>query len=141
MYDVLIIGGGNAGISAAARLLKKGVSDVAVIEPKQVHTYKPLLSYVGAGQAPLTEAERTQRSVTPEGCVWLEDSVVSVDPTERSVRCASGMEYGYRDLVLGQGLIADEALCPDPQAIIDAFEPEFAQLLAVTLMLPWGELE
>lgn len=36
------------------------------------------------------------------------------------------------------GVIADTALCPDPQAIIDAFEPEFAQLLAVTLMLPWG---
>lgn len=38
------------------------------------------------------------------------------------------------------GVIADEALCPDPQAIIDAFEPEFAQLLAVTLMLPWGSI-
>ena len=37
------------------------------------------------------------------------------------------------------GVIADEALCPDPQAIIDAFAPEFAQLLSVTLMLPWGE--
>lgn len=37
------------------------------------------------------------------------------------------------------GLIADEALCPDPQAIIDAFEPAFAQLLTVTLMLPWHE--
>ena len=37
------------------------------------------------------------------------------------------------------GVIADSALCPDPQQIIDAFEPEFAQLLAVTLMLPWGE--
>lgn len=36
------------------------------------------------------------------------------------------------------GLIADEALCPDPQAIIDAFEPEFQQLLTVTLMLPWN---
>ncbi|WP_037220104.1 FAD/NAD(P)-binding oxidoreductase [Rhodococcus sp. JG-3] len=118
MYDVLIIGGGNAGISAAARLLKKGVSDVAVIEPKQVHTYKPLLSYVGAGQAPLTEAERTQRSVIPEGCVWLEDSVVSVDPAERSVRCASGIEYGYRDLVLGQGLIADEAALPGVHAAL-----------------------
>ncbi|MBY4214918.1 NAD(P)/FAD-dependent oxidoreductase [Rhodococcus fascians] len=118
MYDVLIIGGGNAGISAAARLLKKGVSDVAVIEPKQVHTYKPLLSYVGAGQAPLTEAERTQRSVIPEGCVWLEDSVVSVDPAARSVRCASGMEYGYRDLVLGQGLIADEAALPGVHAAL-----------------------
>lgn len=39
------------------------------------------------------------------------------------------------------GVIADSALCPDPQRIIDAFEPEFAQLLAVTLMLPWGEVE
>lgn len=38
------------------------------------------------------------------------------------------------------GVIADEALCPDPQAIIDAFEPEFAQLLAVTLMLPWEQV-
>jgi diacylglycerol O-acyltransferase / wax synthase len=38
------------------------------------------------------------------------------------------------------GVIADEALCPDPQAIIDAFEPEFAQLLAVTLMLPWESI-
>ena len=37
------------------------------------------------------------------------------------------------------GVIADSALCPDPQQIIDAFEPEFAQLLAVTLMLPWGD--
>ena len=37
-------------------------------------------------------------------------------------------------------VIADEALCPDPQAIIDAFEPEFAQLLAVTLMLPWEQV-
>ena len=36
------------------------------------------------------------------------------------------------------GVISDSALCPDPQRIIDAFEPEFAQLLAVTLMLPWG---
>ena len=37
------------------------------------------------------------------------------------------------------GVISDSALCPDPQQIIDAFEPEFAQLLAVTLMLPWGD--
>ena len=39
------------------------------------------------------------------------------------------------------GLITDEALCPDPQAIIDRFEPEFDQLLWVTLMMPWGDAE
>ena len=27
---------------------------------------------------------------------------------------------------------------PDPQAIIDRFEPEFEKLLLLTLMLPWG---
>ena len=36
------------------------------------------------------------------------------------------------------GLITDKKLCPDPQAIIDRFEPEFEKLLMVTLMLPWG---
>jgi diacylglycerol O-acyltransferase / wax synthase len=35
------------------------------------------------------------------------------------------------------GLITDEGLCPNPQAIIDEFEPEFAKLSIVTLMLPW----
>jgi diacylglycerol O-acyltransferase / wax synthase len=36
------------------------------------------------------------------------------------------------------GLITDGKLCPDPQAIIDRFEPEFEKLLLVTMMLPWG---
>ncbi len=36
------------------------------------------------------------------------------------------------------GLITDERLCPDPQAIIDRFEPEFDQLTLVALMLPWA---
>jgi len=37
------------------------------------------------------------------------------------------------------GLITDAKLCPDPQAIIDRFQPEFDNLLLLTLMLPWGE--
>jgi WS/DGAT/MGAT family acyltransferase len=37
------------------------------------------------------------------------------------------------------GLITDAALCPDPQAVIDRFEPEFQQLLLLALMLPWGD--
>jgi diacylglycerol O-acyltransferase / wax synthase len=39
------------------------------------------------------------------------------------------------------GLITDEALCPDPQAVIDRFQPEFDKLLLVTLMLPWARLD
>jgi diacylglycerol O-acyltransferase / wax synthase len=35
------------------------------------------------------------------------------------------------------GLITDRALCPNPQQIIDRFEPEFQKLLVLALMLPW----
>ncbi len=35
------------------------------------------------------------------------------------------------------GLIADAGLCPDPQAIVAHFEPEFQHLLTLALMLPW----
>jgi WS/DGAT/MGAT family acyltransferase len=35
------------------------------------------------------------------------------------------------------GLITDSALCPDPEGIIDRFEPEFNKLLLLTMMLPW----
>jgi diacylglycerol O-acyltransferase len=37
------------------------------------------------------------------------------------------------------GLITDEALCDDPQAIVDCFGPEFEKLLMLSMMLPWGE--
>ncbi|WP_234413899.1 wax ester/triacylglycerol synthase family O-acyltransferase [Ideonella sp. A 288] len=36
------------------------------------------------------------------------------------------------------GLITDRKLCPDPQAIIDRFEPEFEKVLWLAMMLPWG---
>jgi len=36
------------------------------------------------------------------------------------------------------GIISDTTLCPDPQKIIDQFEPEFAKLTLLSLMLPWG---
>ena len=37
------------------------------------------------------------------------------------------------------GIISDTTLCPDPQKIIDQFEPEFTKLSWLALMLPWGE--
>lgn len=111
-FDVLIVGGGNAGVSTAARLIRRGITDVAIIEPQNVHTYRPLLSYVGGGEASLRSAERTQRSVTPKGCKWIRDSVVSVDAAANTVRCAGGATYGYRDLILGAGLVPDDAALP-----------------------------
>jgi WS/DGAT/MGAT family acyltransferase len=37
------------------------------------------------------------------------------------------------------GLITDDKLCPDPDAIVERFRPEFDKLLYLALMLPWGD--
>ena len=36
------------------------------------------------------------------------------------------------------GLITDQHLCPEPQSIVDRFEPEFDKLLWLAMMLPWA---
>ncbi len=36
------------------------------------------------------------------------------------------------------GIITDEQLCPDPQQIVDHFEPEFNKLTWLAMMLPWA---
>lgn len=119
-FDVLIVGGGNAGVSAAARLLRKGVAGVGLMEPQRVHTYRPLLSYVGGGQARLRDAERTQRSVIPRGCTWLADAAVMIEAPTRTVWSATGRRFRYRDLVLGTGLVPDTDALAGIHAALDS---------------------
>jgi sulfide:quinone oxidoreductase len=70
-HQILIVGGGTAGISVAARLLRKGYRDVAVIEPSREHYYQPLWTLVGGGQAKASTTERTESSVMPKGANWF----------------------------------------------------------------------
>lgn len=118
-FEVVIIGGGNAGISAAARLIRQGVTSVAVIEPQSVHTYRPLLSYVGGGQATRRAAERMQRSVTPKGCTWVQDAAIAVDPAGHTVTCAEHETLRYDHLILAPGLEVDEEELPGVFAALD----------------------
>ncbi|MCB1972657.1 MAG: TIGR01244 family phosphatase, partial [Geminicoccaceae bacterium] len=49
-HDIVIIGGGAAGISVAASLLsRKGDLDIAIIDPADAHYYQPGWTLVGAG--------------------------------------------------------------------------------------------
>ena len=79
-HDVLIVGGGNAGVSLAARLRRDGAKDVAIVDPVSVHRYRPLISYVGGGQARMADLEKPQASVIPKGVRWYQQRVTSVDP-------------------------------------------------------------
>lgn len=73
-HQVLIVGGGTAGITVASRLLRKGYTDVAVIEPSDKHYYQPLWTLVGGGQATAAQSERAESSVMPKKATWIRKS-------------------------------------------------------------------
>jgi sulfide:quinone oxidoreductase len=115
-HEVLVVGGGNAGISLAARLLRDGVRDVTVVAPQPVHRYKPLLNYVGGGEAAMADLERPMRDVVPDGCGWVRDSVDAVDATAMTVRTRGGRTLHCSTLVLCPGLVEDWAATPGLQS-------------------------
>jgi sulfide:quinone oxidoreductase len=119
-HDVLIVGGGNAGTSLAARLLRDGAPDVAVIESRPVHRYRPLLSYVGGGEATMSSLSRPADSVVPDGCTTLRDEVVSVAPASRSVLTRSGRRFTCTTLVVCPGLDEDWDATPGLREAYDA---------------------
>jgi sulfide:quinone oxidoreductase len=106
-HEVLIIGGGNAGVSLAARLERYGVKDVALIEPKDHHLYQPLFSHIAGGRAQAKEAVRSQESVTPKGVTWIREAAVDVDANANTVTLASGTTVAYGQLVVCPGLQYD----------------------------------
>lgn len=111
-HDVLIVGGGNAGLSVAGRLRRYGVDDVAVIEPRTTHFYQPMFSHVAGGTAPASKATRPQASVMPKGVALITDRVQTIDPDAKSVTLASGRRIGYGQLVVCPGIQKDWASVP-----------------------------
>ena len=106
-HKFLIIGGGTAGITVAARLLRKGHTDVAVMEPSDKHYYQPMWTLVGGGQATASSTERSEASVMPKGAVWIRKAADQIDPDANTVTCDDGSSYAYDVLVVCPGIQLD----------------------------------
>ncbi|MFD4660657.1 FAD-dependent oxidoreductase [Kitasatospora sp. NPDC058444] len=115
-HRIVIIGGGTAGISVAARLRRAGERDVAVLDPSDRHYYQPLWTLVGGGRAPLAESIRTQASVMPKGVHWIRRAAVAVDPDAQEVALDDGGTVSYDHLVVCPGIQLDWDRIPGLEA-------------------------
>ena len=104
-YDVLICGGGTAGLTVAAQLLNtENPPSVGIIEPSDKHYYQPLWTLVGAGVFPKEDSQRDEKDYIPAGADWIKDRVSSFNPDSNSVTLESGKTVSYGHLVVAMGI-------------------------------------
>ena len=117
---IVVIGGGAAGISAAARLmmiLKE--PDITIIDPSDKHFYQPGFTLIASGVYSPDEVYKSQADCIPSGAKWVKDSVVALDADKRIVTTSKGEKISYDFLVLTPGLVYDWDLIEgiDPKAL------------------------
>ena len=104
-HQVLVVGGGNAGISVSAQLLLKNKKlDIGIIEPSLKHYYQPAWSLVGAGIFNKKKTVRDEATVIPKGATWIKDAVNGFSPELNKLTLSSGIEISYDYLIVAAGI-------------------------------------
>lgn len=104
-YDVVIVGGGAAGIATTASLLRREPHlNIAIIEPADHHYYQPGWTLVGAGVFPQTQTRRPMADVIPKQATWIKGAVQSFQPDQNQVTLLDKQPIGYQVLVVAAGL-------------------------------------
>lgn len=103
--EVLIIGGGSAGIAAAASIIKRQPNiNIAIIEPNEQHYYQPAWTLVGGGAYKAKDTVRSMASVMPSRATWIKASAEKIDPEENQVTLSNGNTIHYEQLIVSPGL-------------------------------------
>ncbi len=104
-HQIVIVGGGNAGISVAGKLLLKNKQlDIAIIDAADKHYYQPAWTLVGGGAFNVADTVRSEASVMPMGVHWIQKEVSGFLPNVNKVTLDDGTEVGYEYLIVAPGI-------------------------------------
>jgi sulfide:quinone oxidoreductase len=104
-FDVVVIGGGAAGIGVTASLLRRRPDlNIAIIEPSDQHFYQPAWTLVGGGAFNINRTMRPMASVIPAKAHWLRAGASQIEPDQQRVRLDNGQIVGYQQLIVCPGL-------------------------------------
>ena len=104
-HDIVIIGGGAAGIAVASSLKARSSDlDIAIIDPADVHYYQPGWTMVGAGVFEAADTARTMGSLIPAGVHWIKAAVAAFEPENHAVILDGCRIVRYGRLVVAPGI-------------------------------------
>jgi NADH dehydrogenase len=105
-YQVIVVGAGFAGMTAAKELGRKGVK-VLLIDSNNYHQFQPLLYQVATSQIGVSAIARPLRSVFRRFKLVrvLTAEVAAVDAANRAVTTVEGDTYKARILVIAAGAV------------------------------------
>jgi len=107
-YDVVIVGGGAAGIAVAASLkVRKPGLEIALIDPAEIHYYQPGWTMVGGGIFEAQDTVRTMGSLIPKGVHWLKSAVAAFEPKDDAIILDGCRVVKYKRLIVCPGLKLD----------------------------------
>ncbi len=107
-FDVVIVGGGAAGIAVASSLIsRKPGLDVAVIDPADIHYYQPGWTMVGGGVFDAETTAKTMGSLIPKGVHWVKSAVAAFEPKDNAVVLDGCRVVKYNRLIVCPGLKLD----------------------------------
>lgn len=102
---IVIVGGGAAGISMAAKLNRwLDKPDITIIDPSERQFYQPGFTMIAGGIYQPSDVFKSQESCMPSGVKWLKDYVESIDPVNNKITTRINGTIGYDFMVLTPGL-------------------------------------
>ncbi len=107
-HQIVVVGGGSAGITVTAQLLRQDRSlDIAIVEPSDRHAYQPAWTLVGAGCLAFEDTVKPEAECIPEGATWLRDGVAQFEPDENYLLTQTGQKVSYHYLIICPGIQLD----------------------------------
>jgi sulfide:quinone oxidoreductase len=106
---ILIVGGGLAGMSTAARLTNAlSNPDITVVEPEALSvSYQPGQTFVASGVWDESDIAYKRDDFVPSGVKLVNDKVVEFDPANNQVKTAKGETISYDFMIVATGLKLD----------------------------------
>jgi NAD(P)H-nitrite reductase large subunit len=101
-HELIVIGGGPAGITLAKMLGKK---DIAIIRPENASMIYCAMPYVIEGLIPHQDTLKSDNLVTDNGGTLIRDEVSEINFEGRSLQMKSGETYEYGKLIIATGAV------------------------------------